>query len=290
MAKKQLDEEGKKDSFIIYKEWEMLIKPLSDKDRLMFFDLLMEWDFVNIPQVDSPHLQSIISFIFVKVAENREKYLDKCKTNSEAAKARWDEYKRLKESAMQSDANAYKRIQTHENAMLNENDNESSNENDNEHDNSIPSKEGVGVSAPVPVKNDFDCTAAAREFEALYKKAGKRNAIEREYAQALIRIKERYGYDFSKGHDGIKTSAAAYLEFVKLSGTEIRYMPNPENWLFERMYETNWFEKAKEINNGDSASDQKSKPLIGSSLVDEINRQREERHRRHREEDEQNGK
>lgn len=278
MSKKVDEDDGKKDSFIVYKEWGMLISSLEDLDRLRFFDLLMGWDYINIPIVESRHLQSIIAFVFVKIAENREKYLDKCKTNSEAAKARWDEYKRLKALAMQTDANAYERTQTHVNAIPNENKHDNANEHVNENDNNIPSKEGVSELVPF-----FDACKAAREFEEIYKKAGRRNAIEREYAQALQKIKLQYGYDHPEGHEAIKKSAAAYMTFTVKAGTEFRYMPNPETWLSERMYETNWIEKAKEVRT-ESPTEPKSKPLIGLSKVDELDRQREERHRRQAEE------
>lgn len=287
MAKKDDDDDGKKDSFVVYKEWGMLISSLEDLDRLRFFDLLMGWNYINIPTVESRHLQSIIAFVFGKIAENREKYLDKCKTNSAAAKARWDEYKRLKALAMQTDANAYERTQTHVNAMPNENEDDNANEhvNENEHDNNIPSKEGVSASSSF---SGFDACKAAREFETIYKKAGRRNAIEREYAQALQKIKLQYGYDHPEGHEAIKKSAAAYMTFTVKAGTEFRYMPNPETWLSERMYETNWIEKAKEVRT-ESPTEPKSKPLIGLSKVDELDRQREERHRRQAEEAAQNG-
>lgn len=279
MAKTQ-NEDDKKDSFVIYKEWAMLISPLCDSDRLQFFDLLMAWDFITIPDVESRHLQSIVTFVFGKVAENREKYLDKCKTNSEASRARWDEYKRLKALSMQTDANAYERMQTHTNAIPNENENENVDEHENVNDNNIPSKEGVSVRDSF---SGFDACKAAREFETIYKKAGRRNAIEREYAQALQKIKAQYGYDHEKGHEAIKTSAAAYMAFTLKMGTEFRYMPNPENWLSERMYETNWHQKAKEIVK-ENPNEPKSKPLIGLSKVEELDRQREERHRKQAEE------
>jgi hypothetical protein len=283
MGKKIDDDDGKKDSFIVYKEWGMLISSLTDSDRLQFFDLLMGWDYITVPVVESRHLQSIITFVFGKVAQNREKYLDTCKTNSETAKARWEEFRRLKEIAKQTDANAYERTRPHENAVHNENDNKNYNVNDNEHDNDMPSKEGVSLRVP-----SFDACKASREFEDMYKKAGKRDSIERAYAQALIGIKAKYGYDFEKGHESIKKSAAAYMTFTVKAGTEFRYMPNPENWLSERMYETNWIEKAKEVRT-EQPNEVKSKPLIGLSKVDELDRQREERHRRQAEEAANNG-
>jgi hypothetical protein len=285
MAKQKVDDDdGKKDSFIVYKEWGMLISSLCDADRLKFFDLLMGWDFIAIPTVDSRHLQSIVSFVFGKISENREKYLDKCKTNSAAAKARWDEYKRLKALAMQTDANAYERTQTHENAMLNENGNEHEhvNDNRNEHDNDIPSKEVVRESVPF---SGFDACKASREFEAIYKKAGRRNAIEREYVQALQKINAQYGYDGPKAHEAIKTSAAAYMAYSLKAKTEARYLPNPETWLSERMYETNWLQKAKELVIETPQGEQKSKPLLGTKLIDELEKAREERHRKQREEE-----
>jgi len=130
----------------------------------------------------------------------------------------------------------------------------------------------------------FDACKAAREFEEIYKKAGRRNAIEREYAQALQKIKQSYGYDFQKGHDSIKIAAAAYMTFTVKMGTEFRYMPNPETWLAERMYETNWIEKAKESRT-ENPNEPKPRQLIGLTKVLELERQSEERRRKALEEE-----
>jgi len=72
------------------------------------------------------------------------------------------------------------------------------------------------------------------------------------------------------------------------AGTELRYMPNPEKWLEERMYETNWLERAKEVGK-ETTTEPKPKPFIGTALRDAIDYAREERHRKQAEEEAQNG-
>ena len=111
-----------KESFIIYREWNVLIESLDDEERLFFYDTLFNFDGDFIPTFQSKHLQAVVNFVFSKVIENNKKYSEKSKKNSDNAKKRWD--KPVSE-LMRSHTTA--KI-----AMLNDNDNVNDNVNDND--------------------------------------------------------------------------------------------------------------------------------------------------------------
>jgi len=254
MSKRQSDDD-RKDSFVVYKEWQTLISSLEDADRLRFFDLLMGWDFITIPNVGSRHLQSIVDFVFGKIGENREKYLEKCKTNSEAAKQRWDEYKRLKAIAMQTDANAYERTKTHVNAMPNENGNVNEHDNSNEHDNDIPSKEGVGVGG-LSLSKNFDQKIAA--WAEIWGTIGTRRKTENAYIEAVKMIMGDGGSEID-AHNALGRGAAADRSFCIAVG---RKRLDPHTWLANRGWERDY---AQELNSHKEVQNSKTQVQNGKS-------------------------
>lgn len=63
-----------KKSILFYKEWNELLKELSDKEYRQFFELIFNLDDNKSPIIDSPILRTIFNFISKKIIENNEKY------------------------------------------------------------------------------------------------------------------------------------------------------------------------------------------------------------------------
>jgi hypothetical protein len=114
-----------KESFIIYQEWNVLIQSLEDRERLIFYDTLFNFDGDVIPVFSNKHLQAVTDFVFSKIIDNNKKYSEKARKNSDNAKKRWD--KPVSEN-MRPHATA-------KFAMLNDNDNVNDNVNVNDNAN-----------------------------------------------------------------------------------------------------------------------------------------------------------
>lgn len=99
-----------KDTFVFYREWLPIIDTLPDTSRLKFYDIVCKYDGGEFPKSGDPHLDGVMQFVLSKVVENNKKYSEKCEKATLAAKMRWH-------------ANACERIDSHTNAMLNDNDN-----------------------------------------------------------------------------------------------------------------------------------------------------------------------
>jgi hypothetical protein len=116
-----------KDSFIVYKEWNALIRTLNESQRLKFYDFLFDFE-DTIPQIkDDSHLKAVIDFVFLKVIDNDEKFKEKSNKSRESAYARWNKHRDKNDAialiALQTDA-------TTDVAMLNVNVNEHENVNE----------------------------------------------------------------------------------------------------------------------------------------------------------------
>jgi hypothetical protein len=59
-----------KDSFIVYKEWNALIRTLNDNQRLIFYDLLFEFDGTMPDIKNDNHLKGVVNFVFLKFIDN----------------------------------------------------------------------------------------------------------------------------------------------------------------------------------------------------------------------------
>jgi hypothetical protein len=124
-----------KDSFIVYKEWNALIRTLDDAQRLAFYDLLFEFD-GTMPEIKNDnHLKGVVNFVFLKVIDNDDKFQEKSQKSRESAYARWNKHRD------KTDANALIALRqdaTTSDAMLNEH------VNGNEH---VPEHGNVGGNA-----------------------------------------------------------------------------------------------------------------------------------------------
>lgn len=285
-----------KNGFLIYKtQWE----PISDLDDVelgLLMRAIFDYQLNSVEPLKSSPIAVYFKFFKAQFTIDEIGYLGIVEQRSAAGRASAERRRLEKEQKQRGSTNPTVVESVEQNQQNQQNQQKSTNATkptDNEKDNGKENVKDNGNEKENTLESSssfsgFDACKAAREFETIYKKAGRRNAVEREYAQALAKIKLQYGYDHEKGHEAIKTSAAAYMTFTVKAGTEFRYMPNPETWLSERMYETNWIEKAKDVRT-ESPNEPKSKPLIGLSKVDELDRQREERHRRQAEEAAKNG-
>ena len=110
-------------SFILYNGYIEQVDKLSDEQAGILFKTILRYqNGKELPELDAV-TEMLFSFIRQNIDINSRKYQDKCKQAKEAAKKRWEDYKKLKESNLVNDmrthTDAYGRIAD---GMHNDND------------------------------------------------------------------------------------------------------------------------------------------------------------------------
>jgi len=159
-----------KNSFLIYHEYKEHFDLLSDEELGQLLRAVMDYEITDTaPEFQNGLLKMAFSFMKNTLDRDKKKWTDKCEKNKESARKRWDS----------ENANAYKRIQTHNekcerkkrnaNHADNVNDNDSDNVNESDKDISPPTPPSGGAGKKIksdlkPVWDKYNFSQNVREI------------------------------------------------------------------------------------------------------------------------------
>lgn len=187
-----------KDSMIFYYEWLALINSLPDKERLEFYDNMMNPTKRAVFSSDNGHLKSIFDYVNSKVMVNEIKYQEIVQKRRLAASS----------GGKQKAANATNRKR--EEAIPSYNDND--NENDNENEVTNVTKKKVDVDLEIKMKFD--------SFWIEYPGHGANGARGNGYKGTKAKALEKFTKIINEGEDyeEIIRGCRAYTEHLNRSG------------------------------------------------------------------------
>ena len=163
-----------KASMIFYRDWYEMARGLSDEERLMIYDAVMEYAFDGKLPEDK-FIKTATALILSAIDRDSDKYAKKCEKLRQNINKRWERQRQADttgNNCVQKNTIEYNSIQI---GYDNDNDNEDDNDNVNDNDSTkrIVSDDTIRESGPLsPVTPPIDINELAKFFNSEMKKAG----------------------------------------------------------------------------------------------------------------------